>query len=64
MNSGLKNYIVFPLVGSLFIEPTIMGITEAEWSRAIAQSNFCPDPGPIPAVADTRQLPLPQLGLN
>ncbi|WOD36960.1 hypothetical protein [Nodosilinea sp. E11] len=32
-------------------------------SPAIAQSSYCPDPGPIPAAETTRELELPQFGV-
>lgn len=31
---------------------------------AIAQSGYCPDPGPIPAAETTRELELPQFGVT
>lgn len=31
---------------------------------AIAQSSYCPDPGPIPATETTRELELPQFGVS
>lgn len=33
-------------------------------SQAIAQSGYCPDPGPIPAAETTRELELPQFGMT
>jgi hypothetical protein len=30
----------------------------------IAQSGYCPDPGPIPAAETTRELELPQFGVT
>ncbi|MBD1875004.1 hypothetical protein H6F75_16065 [Nodosilinea sp. FACHB-131] len=33
-------------------------------SPAVAQSDYCPDPGPIPAAETTRELELPQFGMT
>lgn len=43
---------------------TFVWILPMQGQRAIAQTAYCPDPGPIPATETTRSLELPQFGLN
>jgi hypothetical protein len=51
-------------ISSIFLTTVLVNIWGLLLSpSAIAQSGYCPDPGPIPAAETTRELKLPQFGV-
>ncbi|MBD3885331.1 hypothetical protein IFO70_26745 [Phormidium tenue FACHB-886] len=56
---------IFTGAGQLLLPVIVMtGVLQTQLNPAIAQTEFCPDPGPIPASEATRSLELPQFALK
>lgn len=50
---------------SIFLTAVLVNVFDLlSSSPAIAQSGYCPDPGPIPAAETTREFELPQFGMT
>lgn len=63
-NTKYQNRTSSTWMGRLLLSTFVIAAMQAQGTGAIAQTEFCPDPGPIPAADATRSLALPQFGLN